>query len=243
MSTSSTFFVTCRPAQGWIVPECQVLLETWLQKNCVSYVVAQEMSGHAKHVHMVFRTYTLYRKDSILRSLRIIIGKFYVNCQLVVKVALTEGSFFYTIKNDDIILSREPKLLLDYIHEDSARSLQVVDENKLYRDTKLKYAFDNKKTWRPYFRNCFQLYKRWPTIKEWEQAILLYCGKFPTNRYITLSYHGLYCQSLQTEKSTLEFHASIFEKKVLDCSEEPLRKKAKLSSDSDLSSSSDSESD
>lgn len=196
MTSSSVFFCTVRPAAGFCVEESFNALEDWLRKKATAFVCAVEKQKSAKHVHFCFKTSSPIRRDSLKRSLTSLLGKFYLNFQLDVKVALTEGCFFYTIKDGEICFSNNADDMLGYINDDHERSLAVVNENAEYKHIVLKFAFDNRKHWLPYFKQFVLKYKVLPTIKEFQFWIFETQGKPPPSYFrLKFEYDGL-CQTI-----------------------------------------------
>ncbi len=67
--------------------------------------------------------------------------------QLCLKLAVTEGAYWYTVKDGVIVADHNKDAIISYIEDNSARAEVAVKENIEFKETYIKYAYDNKATW------------------------------------------------------------------------------------------------
>lgn len=189
--TSSSYFATIRPAPGFIVPESHEDLENFIRRNARSAVISVEKTGHATHVHLCFITNAPRRKDSVFRSLRTLVSKHYLNAQIDLKIAVSEGAYFYTIKDGNIVFRWFEDDILQYIEDDSARSTLVVEELTTYKKTVKYYAYSNKATWQPFF-NRLHADRKSISVSQWQSLIFKYQGTLASSQFVWDLYYKLY---------------------------------------------------
>lgn len=184
----------------------QVLLK-FLEKQ-VAYVLSvedkQRVFQNARHVHFSFLMHRPTRTDSVKRSLRAQMSKFYTTYQLNVKVAVTPSVVDYILKDDFVIYQHNIQMLRDYIQLDSVRNSEEIKINSYYKNQKLKYAYDNKDTWLPYFSK-FKI-----TIDQWRLLLVDLDANVPANIFKLRSFYNFYTIK-QDEKKASELKP-IFEK-------------------------------
>lgn len=186
---STAFFCTIRPKVGFINEASMDFLNKYLEKQ-VAYVISVEdkpnVGTNARHVHFSFITNKPMRTDSIKRSLKVAMQKFYSTFQLNVKVAISQGVVDYILKDDFIVFQHNIGLLRDYITKDSARNEQEIKINSYYKNEKLRFAYDNKSTWQPYFD------KHTITVEQWSHLIIHLNGNISPNFYKLKSFYNYY---------------------------------------------------
>lgn len=174
---STTFFCTLRPSVGFINADSYQHLHKFLQKQH-AYVISVEdkanMYTNGRHVHFSFLTIKPTRSDSIKRTLKVMMLKYYKQCQINVKTALTPAVINYIEKDNFIVDSHNRNLLIDYIQSDHVRNAEQVKILTDYKATRIRYAYDNKQTWSRFF-------KEYPdtTISDWKHTIIELDGTLP----------------------------------------------------------------
>lgn len=243
MSVSSSYFCTVRPAPGFILPESHSALEDFLLRHAKSAVVSLEKEGHATHVHFCFITTEPRRKDSVLRSVKTLISKFYLNAQVNLKIALTEGAYFYTIKDGNIIYRLNEADILGYIESDFERSKIVVEENTVYLQTVKHYSYSNRATWQPFFDNLKKK-GRHMALEQWKTYVFIRLGQLAATEYMWELYYKQYInisngvsqKVLETFKEFEEDDVASRRSSVSTEDGEPSQKKPRYSSSSGDSS-------
>lgn len=240
-TTSSSYFATIRPAEGLCVQEFLDALTEFLNRNSKCFVLAKEKISFQSHVHFVFITREPRRRDSVKRSLTGIASKFYLKFQIDLKVALTEGAVYYTIKDQNILAELFPEEIYKFIDDDYSRSLRVVEENKQYKDTRLKFAYDNKQTWEPYFIHYVSKHGMVPRLSDFERWIYNKGGQPAPSHYKCKFYFDGYAGKTSCQPEIVPFDQKLYEKifEEGESSEEecsPPSKKRRLASESSASS-------
>lgn len=234
MTTSSCYFATIRPAAGFIIPESHAAIEEYLTKNCKSAILSVEKEGHQTHIHFCFITNEPKRKDSVLRSIKTITSKFYLNAQINLKIALDEGAYFYTIKDGNIVFDLFPEDMLAYIEKDYERSLQVIEENTDYKNSVQKYAYSNRATWQPFFDNL-KKHSKHMTLEQWKTYVFMKLGTLANSEFMWDLYFTQYKQHSNGISQKIHEEYSRYEKV-------PNNKKRKISEAFSQSSCSETES-
>lgn len=187
---STTFFCTIRPSTGFINEDSMTALKKYLLKQH-AYVLSVEdkanMYTNGRHVHFSFLTNHPTRPDSIKRTLKVMMSKFYTNSQINVKIALTPQVIQYIEKDDFVLDSHNRNLLLDYIQHDHTRNLTQLEILKKYKETKILYAYDNKKTWIPIFKR----YNKF-SYMAWKLMIIDLDGNIPPSSFKLKYYYDYY---------------------------------------------------
>lgn len=186
---STAFFCTIRPKVGFINEASMEFLNKYLEKQ-VAYVISVEdkpnIFTNGRHVHFSFITPKPVRTDSIKRSLKLAMQKFYSTFQLNVKVAITPGVIDYILKDDFIVYQHNVQLLRDYILKDSTRNEEEIKINTFYKNEKIRFAYDNKATWQPYF----DTHKT--SVEDWTHLIIHLNGNLSPNFYKLKSFYNYY---------------------------------------------------
>lgn len=206
MTTSSAYFCTIRPAPGFIVPEGYTDLENYLTRSTKSAVIAVEKEGHSKHIHFCFITDVPRRKDNVLASIKTIVQKNYLNAQIKLKIALDEGAYFYTIKDGNIVFRFHEETVLGYIDDDYERSLLVIEENTVYKNTRIKFSYSNKLTWQKFFNECHQK-DRHVSLPQWQAIVWSRDGNLASSEFLWDLYYKQYYNDATgyTKKVQTEF--------------------------------------
>lgn len=191
MTTSSAYFATIRPAPGFIIPESHLAIEEYLTKTCKSAIMAVEKEGHQTHIHFCFITNEPRRKDSVMRSIKTIVSKFYLNSQINLKIALTEGAYFYTIKDGNVVFRYNEEDIINYIEKDFERSQMVIEENTEFKNTVLRYSYSNRATWQPFFNNLKKSH-RTMTLEQWKTYVFIRQGKLAATEFMWDLYYKQY---------------------------------------------------
>lgn len=199
-TTSRSFFLTVRPAEGYVVTQAHDDFVLWLRKNSSAYVCAHEKSGYQLHMHSVFITSDLKRLSSVKRSVKTLFDKYYnpTKIQLKLKVAMTPEVEAYVRKDGNIIDELEPHKIFSMISDDSVRSLAVVEENSEFKNTRIKWAYDNKDTWKAYFKSldCY------PKLDDWLDVIVYMGGRIPPSRFAAITYFNYHLRKPNIDKES-----------------------------------------
>lgn len=193
MALSTVFFLTVNPAQGFIVDDCLETLKGFWESRCEAFVASIEQKDEfsSKHLHAVFIMKEPKRRDNVKRAIRVIIEKYYAKFTLDLKVALTPGCYFYTLKDGNIVAEKDQHRIISMIDSEHDASLEVVIENKKFKETRIKYAYDNKDTWMPIFQNMAISGLNY-TYESWKRALFELGGRLPVSGFLLREYYKGY---------------------------------------------------
>ncbi|KAF7263301.1 hypothetical protein GWI33_002736 [Rhynchophorus ferrugineus] len=150
-TTSFNFFVTIRPPNG-VGSELKEPLQKFLLKNYTHYIVCEEGIFNERHIHLVCRSNVARRLDRVNRSWKSFLESFYPAVELKVLTALTKGCIWYTLKEHNIWFERGLGVLQQFIESEKERSRQVAEQEKAFRDQKIRFAYYSRRTWASFFR-------------------------------------------------------------------------------------------
>lgn len=178
------FFVTVAAKNGVPFKIARKIVDI-LETKCdeIDYVVEHHKSG-LPHLHVMLLTTKDKRKSDLKTLVQRTVYKFIAkpDCVKGINVLVVDDldAFEEYIQKTGRILECKFKETRKYVRDNFDVATKIIKANMIYKQTAIKYAYDNYETWKVELSGCKTICERW---SRYNYLIKLNSGRSPTTQW------------------------------------------------------------